>query len=185
MAKDELKINVKWLFIAALALVAIGLMMAILFVNPGNKESTNPGKEQVAALKGTGSDFLGEKGEAVQVEGEKVYIKESQVSDGNLRAFNYYSENKKKTIYFFIIRASDNTYRVAANACEICFDSLKGFSQIGNQIRCENCQVMYSKDQIALQKGGCNPRPIDKDAEIIDGRLAINVADIEKTADLF
>ncbi len=44
---------------------------------------------------------------------------------------------------------------------------------------------MYSKDQIALQKGGCNPRPIDKDAEIINGRLAINVADIEKTADLF
>ena len=37
----------------------------------------------------------------------------------------------------------------------------------------------------SLQKGGCNPRPIDSDARVANGRLEISVSDIEKSADLF
>ena len=102
-----------------------------------------------------------------------------------MKSYNFYSEKNKKTIYFFVVRASDGSYRVAASACEVCFESMKGFSQVGELIRCDNCQTTYSKDQIALEKGGCNPRPIDKDAKVEGGKLLINVADVEASADLF
>jgi len=74
---------------------------------------------------------------------------------------------------------------VAANACEVCFASRKGFKQVEDLIRCENCQVTYGKDRIALEKGGCNPGPIDKNASVEDGKLVINVSDIESVAYLF
>ena len=130
-------------------------------------------------------DFLGEKGEVLSAEGENVFIDESKVSDGQMHAFSYSPPKSGKNIHFFVVKVSDGTYRAAADACEACFGSKRGFKQVGDQIRCENCRTMYTKDQIALQKGGCNPRPIDKDVEVVDGRLAINLADIEKTADLF
>ena len=130
-------------------------------------------------------DFIGEKGKTLEAIDANVYIAESEVNDGNLHSFNYYSEKFGKTIYFFIVKASDETYRAAAHACEVCFGSKLGFKQIGDQIRCENCRTIYTKDQIALQKGGCNPRPINPDVEVVDGKLVINLSDIEKTADLF
>ncbi|MBU3957342.1 DUF2318 domain-containing protein [Patescibacteria group bacterium] len=185
MSKDEFRVNKQAIIAVFLCLVIAGLAFANRRMDSRNKNE-NPvvtkGDQPTAIER---RSFLGDEGEMLQAEGDKVYIDQSRVDGGNMHAFNYYSEKKKKTIYFFIVKASDDTYRVAANACEVCFDSLKGFKQIGNQIRCENCRVTYSKDQIALQKGGCNPRPIDKDAEIIDGQLVINIADIEKTADLF
>ncbi len=181
MSKDELRIDKKWL-----AAIPIGLLIVIIGVfglvlinmNTGSKKG-----QTAAPIKN--EKFLGEKGETIQAEGERVYIEESKVNDGDLHPFNYYSERLGKTIYLFIVKASDGTYRAAANACEVCFESQKGFKQIGDQIRCENCRVMYSKDQIALQKGGCNPRPIDKDVEVTNGRLVIGLADVEATADLF
>lgn len=165
-----------------MVLVAVGFMRVM--VRAGSDK--NNSKASIALdRKNTSNSFLGDKGNTLQAKKDKIFIEEVKVNDGNMHAFNYYSEKEKKTIYFFIVKASDGTYRAAANACEACFGSQKGFKQIGDQIRCENCRVVYSKDEIALQKGGCNPRPIDKDVEVIDGQLAINVTDIERTADLF
>jgi len=131
------------------------------------------------------NEFLGEKGETLTAIDNKVYIEETKVSDGNIHFYNYYSEENQKTIYFFIVKADDGTHRVAANACESCFGSKKGFTQVGDLIRCENCKVTYSKDQIAREKGGCNPRPIEKAAMVENENLIINVSDIEGSADLF
>ena len=74
---------------------------------------------------------------------------------------------------------------MAANACEVCFGAKKGFTQVGNLIRCQNCGTTYTKEQIAKIKGSCNPRPIDSNAPVINGQLTINLADIEAIADLF
>lgn len=188
MNKDEFKINTQVIMAVFLCLAIVGLVVANRRADSGTKgEELNQIKreEQNPVLKTNPGGFLGEKGETLQAEGDKVYIDQAKVDDGNLHAFNCYSAKVGKTIYFFIVKASDGTYRAAANACEVCFGSQKGFRQVGNQIRCENCRVTYSKDQIALEKGGCNPRPIDRDVKVIAGRLAINLADIEKTADLF
>ncbi len=176
----------------ALIFLVIAVLVVVVFIGgltlaTSDKKNKNINNQKVgnSVNPPTTNDFLGEKGETLQVNGDKVLVEEKKISDGNIHFFNYYSPTAKKTIYFFIIKASDGTYRVAANACEVCFGSLKGFSQVGDQIRCENCRVLYSIDQIALQKGGCNPRPIDKDTKVVDGQLEISLAAIEDSADLF
>ena len=155
------------------AVVSVGLF----FLLTNQKGAVLPARIQ--------DNFVGERGEEVQAQGSRVLINEDKVGDGNLHPFHYYSEAANKNIYFFVVKARDNTYRVAANACEICFNSKKGFTQVSDQIRCENCRTVYTKDQIALEKGGCNPRPIDPAAQVIDGQLTINVVAIESAADLF
>lgn len=186
MSKDQLQVNNKqiMIFLGVMVLMAIGFIGVLAKATSKKDSQASAVNPQVKAGEVV-DDFLGEKGETLQADGDKVFIEESKVSDGSLRAFKYYSQKTKKNIHFFIVKASDGTYRAAADACEVCFGSKKGFKQVGDQIRCENCRTTYSKDQIALQKGGCNSRPIDKDVEVINGRLAINLSDIEKTADLF
>jgi len=170
----------------AIIIIGGGLVMAVVIfylLSLGKKPAVKAGNSAVNSQ--AKSDFLGEKGKAVKAVEGKIYIDEEEVNDGNMHNFNYFSEKEAKTIYFFIVRASDRSYRVAADACEVCFDSRKGFKQVGGEIRCENCRTIYSKDQIALEKGGCNPRPIDKNAQVVNGKLLINAADVEQSADLF
>lgn len=178
MSDEQVTITFKQLLIF-LGIVVVGVV-AFSFVSQGKKAATAP------ATSGRSLDFLGEKGATVKSIDGKIYIDEGQVSDGNMHNFNYYSEKEdKKIIYFFIVKASDGTYRAAANACEVCFKAKKGFKQVGDLIRCENCQITYPKDKIALQKGGCNPGPIDKDVAIENGKLVIDLLDLEKVAYLF
>ncbi|MFH1412475.1 MAG: Fe-S-containing protein [bacterium] len=130
-------------------------------------------------------NFLGEKGETVTADSGKILINESDIDDGNMHAFNYYSEKEDKSIYFFVLKAPDGTYRVAANACEVCFGAKKGFRQAGDLIKCDNCGVTYSKNKVAKEKGGCNPGPIDSDASISNGQVVINLSDVGAVAYLF
>ncbi|MBL7159759.1 DUF2318 domain-containing protein [Candidatus Microgenomates bacterium] len=185
--KGQFKIDSKKIviFLGVVILILAAFLKTINKAGPNNPAGVlgekNPSNSPIAVNDG----FLGDKGDTVSAQGDTVYIAESKVSDGNLHAFNYYSEDFKKSLYFFVVKASDGTYRAAANACEVCYGAKTGFKQVNDKIRCENCRNTYSKDQIALQKGGCNPRPIDKDVEVIDGQLTINLSDLEKTADLF
>ena len=178
-------------FLGIAITITIGVLL-FFFISSGKKTDSTPTIQDTqditprlsnpASNNKSGSDFLGEKGETIEATDDKIYIDEEQVSDGNMHSFNFYSEKEGKTIYFFIIKASDGTYRAAANACEVCFGAKKGFRQVGNLIRCENCRVTYPKDKIALEKGGCNPGPIDKNVSVKDGKLVIKVSDLEKVA---
>lgn len=163
--------------------LAIPLVFVIFIVLDSSKGSDT--SEDVLAGSDINDGFLGDRGTTVQAEGDSVYIDESNVSDGNMKSFNFYSEKFSKNVYFFIVKASDGTYRAAASACEVCYGTKKGFEQVGDIIRCKNCGTTYSKDQIALEKGGCNPRPIDPDVSVENGQLALAVSDIEGSAELF
>jgi|GEM_PF-1556616 hypothetical protein len=192
-ASDEtVTFDIKKFMSSPMGLIALGafFVIAVIVVEKTNLLNSSPSAsgtttrtEQAAAPKNDG--FKGDKGQTVKSKGGKILIDESQVEDGDLHAFNFFSEKNNKSIYFFVVKASDGSYRVAANGCEVCHGSKLGFTQVGDKIRCENCQQIYTKDQIALVKGGCNPRPIDKNAQISGGNLTIDVSDIEQSADLF
>jgi hypothetical protein len=193
MKKQEIVIDGKIVWGMGIGLVLL-VVLTSAFLKPF---SQNPEKDKSAVKKqptevlGDASvdsrenKFLGETGSRVEMEEGKIYLDEEAVNDDQIHYFNYFSESEAKKIYFFTIKASDGTYRVAANACEVCFAARQGFSQIGSQIRCDNCRVTYSKDQIALEKGGCNPGPITADAPVENGKLVLEVDDIEKVAYLF
>lgn len=176
--------------------IIVILIIAIIGVNINNGEqkeiissetkastvtSNKTDNKQVLSNKG----FLGEKGATVTPDGDLIYINEVEVSDGNMHSYNYYSEKAQKQVYFFVVKASDGTYRVAANACEVCYGDKKGFRQVGDRIQCDNCGNSYTKDQIALEKGGCNPSPISKNAEVENGKLIISLNDADNIANLF
>lgn len=167
-------------------LIAIPLLLVGCTNNNSNTnnsiESSNDDSSQHET---TSNEFLGDKGEAVIALNGEVKIAESKVSDGNLKSFNYFSANEGKDIYFFVVRADDGTYRVAANACEVCYGAKMGFEQVGDSIRCNNCWAIFKKDTIAKEKGGCNPSPIDANAEVINGELKIDVNKIEAVSYLF
>lgn len=167
----------------------IGLLVIVYLIynttTDTDKTSANNSGDTVTNDTSIDDDFQGEKGTSVKAQNNQVLIDESSVNDGNIHAFNYYSVREGKNIYFFIVQASDGTYRAAANACEVCFAAKTGFNQVGDSIRCENCQNTYEKDVIALEKGGCNPGPIDKNVQVTNGQLVINTADIEAVAYLF
>ncbi|MCJ7827524.1 DUF2318 domain-containing protein [Patescibacteria group bacterium] len=129
--------------------------------------------------------FFGEKGTALAPENGFVSILASEVSDGQMHYYNYFSQKAAKTVYFFIIQASDGTYRAAANACEVCFGEKKGFYQDGEQIVCKNCQQVFPKERIGIEKGGCNPAPISSDVSVEVGQLLIGVSALDETAYLF
>lgn len=188
MSENQIQVNNKQIITFLVIAVAVvgGFIGVIAKASSGGQKDASGVLGNAKTGNTRANDgFLGDGGETLSAEGDRVLIEESKVSDGNLHPFNYYSESQGKNIYFFVLKAPDGTYRAAANACEVCYDSKKGFRQVGDRILCENCRTTYSKSQIALQKGGCNPRPIDKDVNVINGQLEIALSDIEKTADLF
>lgn len=179
--------NQTFVFIVLITLIGVGTIVLLSSLSKEEPSCTGDSceSEVLNTTSKNSDDFLGEKGTSVTSDGEKVYIDKSEVTDGNMHSFTYYSEKAGQNIYFFVVKASDGTYRVAANACEVCFDAKRGFKQVGDLIQCVNCRTTYTKDQIAMQKGGCNPGPIEEKAQIVDGRLAINVSDIESVTYLF
>lgn len=90
-----------------------------------------------------------------------------------------------KTIYFFVIKDRNGIFRAAANACQVCFKTYKGFRQEGDEIVCNNCGNRYPIEKIATEKSGCNPGPINPNLKVRNGQIIINQTDLEKVSDLF
>jgi len=185
MAKKSSSTGKSPLVALSIVVLAIPIVFVLFIVLDSSKNEASSEKVLSGSDVNIDDGFLGERGMSLQAEGDSVYIDEALVSDGDMESFNYYSEKDDKNVYFFIVKASDGTYRAAASACEVCYGTKKGFEQVGDKIICNNCGTTYSKDQIALQKGGCNPRPIGSDVTVENGKLALNVSDIEASAELF
>ena len=59
------------------------------------------------------------------------------------------------------LKASDGTIRTAFNTCQVCYTSGRGYYKLeGDTLVCQNCGNRFTPDQVAQQKGGCNPVPI-------------------------
>jgi len=90
---------------------------------------------------------------------------------------HYYTYmDSDRPIEFFVLKSSDGVIRAAFNACDVCFQSLRGYSQDGEEMICNNCGLRFPADQINVVRGGCNPSPLDR---TLDGdTLVIQVEDL-------
>lgn len=92
------------------------------------------------------------------------------------RAHHYTYMHEGRPIEFFVLKSKDGTVRAAFNACDVCYQSKKGYTQDGDDMICNNCGRRFPADQINVQHGGCNPSPLTR---IVDGdTLVIKVQDI-------
>ena len=148
------------------------------------KETQNSGA-QPAVL----SDFNGESssliaGDTVTPVNGQITIDVNQIKGSQAHFYNVTLPGGK-TIYFFVVRDQAGVYRAAANACQVCFRTAKGFHQEGNWIVCNTCGNRYPLEKIATEKGGCNPAPINPKLPVQGNSATIQLAELEQVSELF
>ncbi len=89
-----------------------------------------------------------------------------------------------KPVRFFVVRAEDNTYRAALDACEVCFHANKGYEQKGSEMLCRNCGRTFAISDIGPHNGdGCNPIALRQTVE--GDALVIKTSELEKGTSYF
>jgi uncharacterized membrane protein len=92
-------------------------------------------------------------------------------------------ESEGRQLHYFALKSRDGAYRAALDACDVCFQSNRGYRQEGDLMVCNNCGQTFPTNRIGEIKGGCNPHPL---ARRIEGQvLVIGKADIVARKDYF
>jgi uncharacterized membrane protein len=92
-------------------------------------------------------------------------------------------ESDGRHLYYFALKSRDGAYRAALDACDVCFQTNRGYRQEGDLMVCNNCGQAFPSNRIGEIKGGCNPHPL---ARRIEGNyLVIGKADIVARKDYF
>lgn len=103
----------------------------------------------------------------------------ADLSDG---AAHFYSQKEDGIdVEVVAARLPDGSIRTAFNACQVCYDSGKGYyKQEGGQLVCQNCGNRFALDQVGLSAGGCNPTPIGEGYRASDGTTITISQDVLK-----
>lgn len=88
------------------------------------------------------------------------------------------SATQKKDIEYILVKASNGDVKSVFNACDVCYNAHKGYSQTGMELRCNNCGNRFAIDGLGGQSTGgtCNPGYLPH--AIQGGDVVINVADL-------
>jgi uncharacterized membrane protein len=128
------------LWAVPLVLVAIAALVAVVVVRGGEEE-----RAYTAAPVAQG--------------GTDVTIPVADVSNGAVHFFA--SDVGGTEVRYFVVKAADGSLKAAFDACEVCYRAKKGYTQEGNAVRCNNCGRVFPTDSIGVERGGCNPSPIE------------------------
>lgn len=129
-------------------------------------------------------DFIGEKGEKVFAEGDKILLDSAPFNENNVARF-YNTEVDNKIVYFFVVKDKNGVYRAAGNACQVCYSSKIGFRHEGDYMVCNTCGNKYPLAKIATEKGGCNPGPINPNLSLENDKIVIDMSDIKQVVRFF
>ena len=105
----------------------------------------------------------------------QVTYAEKIFANGKARHFTYKTDDGV-TIRYFIIKSSDGVIRAAFDACDVCWQENKGYSQKGDVMVCINCGRQFPSVRINEVRGGCNPAPLNR--TVANGTVIIREADI-------
>ena len=104
-----------------------------------------------------------------------VTYPEKTFANGKAQFFTY-KTGDGVTIRYFIIKSSDGIIRAAFDACDVCWQANKGYTQNGDFMVCKNCGRKFPSARVNEVQGGCNPAPLVRKME--NGNLVIQVADL-------
>ncbi len=120
--------------------------------------------------------------ETVKATGGVVAISAAKLDDGKARFYHF--EEGGKEIAFFAVKAPDGKYRTAFDACDVCYRGKKGYEQLGDQMKCKNCNQKFATNRIGADSaGGCNPSYLPH--QLRGGTITINAADLKGGARFF
>ncbi len=107
---------------------------------------------------------------------DEVHFNVSDFNDGKARFFSYKLHDTE--IKYFILKSSDGVIRAAFDACDVCWEAHKGYTQDGDSMVCNNCGRRFSSAMINVVTGGCNPSPLV--IKISGSEAAVKFKDIAK-----
>lgn len=87
---------------------------------------------------------------------DEIRIPLKDVSGDQAKFFDANLPNNTTT-RFFVLRTSDGIYRVALDACQVCFDAHKGYYQDGNFMVCKKCGRRFPINSVGYGTTGCHP----------------------------
>lgn len=111
-----------------------------------------------------------------------VHISLSELKREDATFFEY-NTSTKKTVHFFVVRDSDGGYRVATDACKVCFRERKGYRKEGDGMVCNECGHHSHVVDGAVTSESCSPERIP--GKIEANMIVIAAADIEAKSALF
>ena len=107
------------------------------------------------------------------------------VSEVGTQAKFYTYDSGDTTVRFFAVRGPDGNIHVAADACDVCYQSHKGYRQSGTQMQCNNCGKVFAINGIGTKNtaGGCWPSflPMSNDGQ----NIQIAKSDLDGKAYMF
>jgi uncharacterized membrane protein len=128
----------------------------------------------ILALSGMLVSLSATQGAAANPAAEVVYpVKDFQ--NGDARFYSYPAGNGV-TIKYFVLKSSDGVIRAAFDACDVCFEAGKGYTQKGDFMVCKNCGRRFASVRVNEVTGGCNPSPLTR--EIKGDKVFLQVKDI-------
>ena len=98
----------------------------------------------------------------------------------------FFSYDASGTIVkYFAVMGSDSNVHVAFDACDNCYSAKKGYSQVGDKMKCNNCGNEYAINSIGTenQGGGCWPSYLP--IKIEGNELLIKKTDLEEKSWMF
>ncbi len=105
----------------------------------------------------------------------QLAIPVSKVNDGKAHHFKVKADDGTM-VTFFVLKSKDGIIRAAIDACDVCFQSGKGYVQEGDKMVCINCGQKFDSNKINVIKGGCNPAPLKR--KVVGDKLIISMNDI-------
>jgi uncharacterized membrane protein len=147
--------NVKVMKEALAVIAVIAVLVVIVFVL---SRGGNGGLQPSQSITPTGSEV-------------KV-----PVSDLGTQAKFFTYESGGTKVRFFAIRDADGSVHVAADACDVCYASKKGYHQDGGDMVCNNCGKRFSVQSIGTSNtaGGCWPSfvkmHVDGGSVVVEGK---------------
>ncbi|NIO45004.1 MAG: DUF2318 domain-containing protein [Candidatus Aenigmarchaeota archaeon] len=108
----------------------------------------------------------------------EIEIPLSELSE-NAKWYEYDSDGT--AVKFFAVKAKDGSVKTGFDACDVCYNRKKGYSQNGDFMICNNCGNRYPISGLGTENknpGGCWPGYLENN---INGKnVVIKEADLEK-----
>ena len=154
--------------IAAVIAIAVAAGLSLLMF-PGGSTPTAPSADATAA--------------PPTVKDGRITYAVSLFEDGKARHFHYVDADSSTTISYFILKSTDGVIRAAFDACDVCWQSGKGYYQEGSTMVCRNCGRRFESVNVNEIQGGCNPAPLHRSIE--GDQVVIKVDDIKRGSGYF
>lgn len=94
--------------------------------------------------------------------------------------YNYIiSPAQMKVLRYIIVRSGNGEVMTSFDACDVCYKANKGYSQVDNELKCNNCGNRFKIADLGSQgTGGCWPGFLQHTIE--GDEVVINISDLIK-----